>query len=320
MNCNWSCNYCYGDYPSHGTEKNLTTEQMLKLIDDLAEMGCVYAITHGGEALLRKDIGYVIDYMKLKGLYVSFITNGQLFPAKIEELRNVDNLTISLDGRKENNDRNRGAGTYDMALAAIRLAVKEGFKVKISSTITRHSAADIGYMAELGKELKVPVTFSILYRTDSSKEDPLSLPPNEIRKALGEIIALKRQGYPLFTSYGNLEYALRWPYEKFNKLYLLENQVPGDFKKLNCSYGRFGFHIEGDGRVMPCTPQASNGFEGKDVREVGTRAAFAHASATNKCVACPFLTQNDYNLLMDLNPREIAYLAVEQLRELTRWF
>ena len=34
---------------------------------------------HGGESLLRKDIGDVINYM-LRGFYISFNTNGAFFP------------------------------------------------------------------------------------------------------------------------------------------------------------------------------------------------------------------------------------------------
>lgn len=321
MNCNWKCVYCYGDYPSYGTEKNLSTEEMLRMVDDLVRMGCVYAIVHGGESLLRKDIGYLIDYMKLTGLYVGFITNGQLFPRRIEELRNVDSLTISLDGRRENNDKNRGPGTYDMAMTAIKLALKEGFKLRVSATLTRHTMGDVEYLAALGKEMKFPVFFSLLYRTDlSAKDDPVSLSAEEIRKTLTTIMQLKRRGYPIFTSYQNLEYALRWPYERFNKLYLFEDQVPKDFKKLTCHYSKLKFHIEGDGTVTPCTIMSSNNFSGKNVRDVGVREAVGHVRDTNTCVACPHLSQNDWNLLMDLQPRHVAFLIKEQIKELTRWF
>lgn len=320
-NCNWNCVYCYGDYPTKGTEKNLSTEDLIKLIDDLAEMGCCYMLVHGGEALLRKDIGYIIDYIKTKGIYVCLVTNGQIFPKRIDELRNIDNLTISLDGRPENNDKNRGLGSYDYAIAAIRLALKERFKVRVSCTLTKHSKNDIPYMAELAKEVGFPVSFSILFRTDFTKsDDPLALTGDEIRQCLRTIKNLKHQGYPLFTSNANLDYALRWPYERFNKLFLSREQVPKDFKPLACYNSKLMFHAEGDGRMMPCTILSSNQFDGKDVRVVGTREAIRHVQDTNKCVACPHLSQNEWNLLMGMSPRVIAINAYEQLKELTRWY
>lgn len=320
-NCNWNCVYCYGDYPTKGTEKNLSTEQLTHLIDELAEMGCCYMLVHGGEALLRKDIGYIVDYIKTKGIYVCLVTNGQLFPRRVDELRNVDNLTISLDGRAENNDRNRGEGAYDFAMTAIKLALKERFKVRVSCTLSKHNKDDIPYLAELSKEIGVPVSFSILFRTDfSAPDDPLALTADEIKHCLNTIGELKRAGYPLFTSKPNLDYALNWPYERFNKLFLFKEEVPADFKPLKCYYGQLKFHVEGDGRVMPCTILSSNQFDGKDVREVGAREAIRHVRETNRCVACPHLSQNEWNLLMGMSPKVIATNALQQVKELTRWY
>ena len=320
-NCNWNCSYCYGDYPNKGTEQNLSTDQLIKLIDELSEMGCRYMIVHGGEALLRKDIGYIIDYIKVKRIYVCLVTNGQLFPRRIEELRNIDNLTISLDGRRENNDLNRGIGTYDHAITAIKLGLNEGFKVRVQCTLTLNNKGDIEYMAELAKELKVPVSFSILFKTDFTKhDDPLALSADEIRQCLQKIRKLKQKGYPLFTSEANLSYALRWPYERFNKLYLMKEEVPKDFKPIKCHYGQLKFHLEGDGRIMPCTIMSSNSFDGKNVKDSGARAAIKHVQDTNNCVACPHLTQNEWNLLMDMAPKTIGTNALEQLKELTRFY
>lgn len=321
VNCNWSCSYCYGDYPAQGAEKNLSTEELERVIDELVDLGCVYAVVHGGEALLRKDLGRLVAHMKARGLYVALVTNGELFPRRLEDLRAVDSLTVSLDGREENNDKNRGPGAFRHALNAVKLASAEGFKVRVSCTVTRHNKGDLAYLAGLAKELKFPVMFSVLFRTDFSKaDDGLALSAAEIRAALAEIKELKRRGFPLFTSDRNLDYALSWPYERFNKLYMKRDQVPAGFRKLDCHYGRFKFHVEGDGRIMPCTPQASNGFSGLNAKDVGVRAALDHASKTNDCVACPFLTQNDWNLLMGADPRDLSRLAVEQFKELTRLF
>ena len=320
-NCNWNCSYCYGEYPSKGTEDNLSTEELMTVIDDLAAAGCVYMIVHGGEALLRKDIGFLVDYIKTKGIYVGFVTNGQLFPKRIDDIRNIDSVTFSLDGREESNDKNRGVGTYDYTMTAIKLALKEGFKVRIQCTLTRHNKDEISHIAKLAKEVGFPVSFSILFRTSFTKpDDPLELSGDEIRKCLNTIRDLKKDGYPLFTSEINLTAASLWPYEKFNKLFLTKEEVPKDFKPVPCFYTKLKFHFEGDGRITPCTVLSSNQFGGKNVREVGVREAIRHVQEANKCVACPHLTQNEWNLLMGMSPRVVAINAWEQVKELTRWY
>jgi MoaA/NifB/PqqE/SkfB family radical SAM enzyme len=256
-------------------------------------------LVHGGEALLRKDIGYIIDYIKTKGIYVCLVTNGQLFPRRIEELRNVDNITVSLDGSPRNNDLNRGEGTHNYALTAIKLALAEGFKVRVSCTLSQNNKDDIHYLAELAKSLGVPVSFSILFKTDFTKpdEDFLALNPDEIRHCIRTIKQLKHKGFPLFTSNLNLDYALSWPYERFNKLFLMKDQVPSNFKHMRCHYGTLKFHLEGDGRVMPCTILSANSFESKSVLKVSTREALQHVHETNKCVALQFRLSHGIRIL-----------------------
>ena len=113
--CNLNCNYCFGDYGNR-RDTDYTTEELVKIIDDLYDLGTRYMIVHGGETLLRKDIGYIVNYIKNKGIYVGFITNGILLQKKIDEIRNVDSLCISLDGRMEGNDLNRGKGAFEALL------------------------------------------------------------------------------------------------------------------------------------------------------------------------------------------------------------
>jgi len=99
--CNWNCTYCFGDYPNR-KETDYTTDEIKYLIDKLYDMGTRYLNMHGGETLLRNDIGELVNYTKQKGMYCCIITNGSLLPQKIEEVRQADNIVISLDGRKEN--------------------------------------------------------------------------------------------------------------------------------------------------------------------------------------------------------------------------
>jgi MoaA/NifB/PqqE/SkfB family radical SAM enzyme len=122
--CDFNCSYCFGSYHQRRT-KDYTTDELKQLIDKLYDMGTRYLNFHGGEALLRRDIGEIIDYVKQKGMYCCLITNGSLLHKKLDQVRIVDNLTISFDGAKENNDLNRGEGTYDKALSAIKLAIQE---------------------------------------------------------------------------------------------------------------------------------------------------------------------------------------------------
>ncbi|MDP2923278.1 MAG: radical SAM protein, partial [Candidatus Omnitrophota bacterium] len=104
--CNLKCTYCYGNYGQRDKYENYSTRYLLKIIDELKELGTRLLTLHGGESLLRRDIGEVINYAKLRGFYISLNTNGYLIPNKIKELICIDNIILSLDGREENNDKN----------------------------------------------------------------------------------------------------------------------------------------------------------------------------------------------------------------------
>ncbi|MDO9028532.1 MAG: radical SAM protein, partial [Candidatus Roizmanbacteria bacterium] len=120
--CNFKCDYCYGNYGNRKGIPDFSTKQLLKIIDELKGMGTRILTLHGGESLLRKDFGEILNYAKLKGFYVGFNSNGALVPKRVNELKSLDLLCISMDGREENNDKHRGKGSFNKALTALDVA------------------------------------------------------------------------------------------------------------------------------------------------------------------------------------------------------
>ena len=310
--CNLNCNYCFGDYGNR-RDTDYTTEELVKIIDDLYDLGTRYMIVHGGETLLRKDIGYIVNYIKNKGIYVGFITNGILLQKKIDEIRNVDSLCISLDGRMEGNDLNRGKGAFEAAFNAIKLASKEKFRLRVSATLTHNTMNDIEYLAKLAKEYKFQLYFSILYKPLKRALD-MAMSESEIRKALKDIAYYKKQGYPIFTSYQCLEYSMSWPFDYNEKHHASAKELPNGFKKIDCYYGRSKFIVEANGFVYPCFP-LNEEFKALNLKEVGVAKAIEHVRKTITCVACPHLSNTDYNLLLGISARQMLYLVGMQLKE-----
>ncbi len=313
--CNFNCKYCFGNYARKQTP-DYTTGELKGLIDELYKMGTRYLNIHGGETLLRDDIGEIVDHIKSKGIYCCLITNGSLLRQKINAIRNVDNLTISIDGRRENNDRNRGIGTFDMAVAAIKLALREKIPLRVSATITRHTMNDVEYLADFARELGFSLYFSILFKPLPQAKD-MEMSSQEIREAAGKIKELKSKGYPIFTSYKVLKYAMDWPLDHNKHHYLAKselNKLPKDFKKIKCYYGKNKFTIEPDGNVYPCFLLIES-FKALNWKEVGIRKAIEHVRNTNDCLTCPAFSQNDHNLLMDLDIKHIFFIIADQIRE-----
>ncbi len=318
--CNFTCKYCFGNYHSK-ISKDYTLEEMKHLIDELFEMGTRYLNIHGGETLLRNDIGEIVDYIKGKGIYCCLITNGSLLKHKINEVRNVDNITISLDGRKENNDMNRGSGAFNAAYEAIQIAKQYKLPLRISATLTKATMNDIEYMSEMARKYNFALYYSILFKPLPDAKE-LQMTDREIREALLKIKECKRQGYPIFTSNSVLDYAIRWPFDHNEKHYIWKseheglNKIPKN-EYINCHYGQSKFIFESDGYVYPCFLIMGTGkFEPLNWKVVGVRKAIEHVRKTNLCVACPALSQNDWNLLLGL--KNIPYIIQKQLLEVIK--
>ena len=320
--CNFDCNYCFGDYPNR-KDTDYTTEELKQLIDELYNLGTRYLNIHGGETLLRSDIGEIVDYIKGKGMYCCLITNGSLLEQKLDQIRNIDNITISLDGMRENNDINRGEGTYEIAVNAIKLAKKEDLPLRISATITKASINDIGYLAKFAQEVNCTVHFSILYKP-LEKALHLQMTNEEVKQALQEIVKYKKMGYPIFTSDRNIEYSMGWPLDHNEYHYVQKkdmDKLPPDFKPIKCYYSKNKFIIEGDGSIYPCPLfNEPEKFDALNWKEVGVKKAIEHVQKTNTCITCPCLTQNDHNLLFSLDPKQIMHVILDQVAEPFRKF
>lgn len=75
--CNFRCKHCYVPQ-AYRRRRELSTGEVFRVIDRLAEAGCFYLGLTGGEPLMRWDIFTILAYAKSKGLQVMLNTNGSL--------------------------------------------------------------------------------------------------------------------------------------------------------------------------------------------------------------------------------------------------
>ncbi|PYX29860.1 MAG: radical SAM protein [Acidobacteria bacterium] len=95
--CNLSCTYCneYDDF-----SKPVPTEQMLRRVDKLGELGTSVVTISGGEPLLHPDLDDIIHRMVKRRIVSGLITNGYLLTAdRIQKLNRagLEWLQISID-------------------------------------------------------------------------------------------------------------------------------------------------------------------------------------------------------------------------------
>ena len=92
--CNYRCKGCnvWQDQDAH----ELTTEQIKRGLDILKKLDVVDIVFSGGNPLLRDDIDEILRYAS-RSFVTTVYDNGSMAVKKIEALRHVDFVAISLD-------------------------------------------------------------------------------------------------------------------------------------------------------------------------------------------------------------------------------
>ncbi|MBW2029602.1 MAG: 12,18-didecarboxysiroheme deacetylase [Deltaproteobacteria bacterium] len=158
--CNLRCVHCYAHAVARSQEEELTREQAISLVDDLAEFEVPVILFSGGEPLLREDLPELASYAVKKGMRAVISTNGTLISRGVaEELKNVglSYVGVSLDGMEATNDRFRGKqGAFSRAMEGIRNCQEAGLKVGLRFTINRSNFREVPLIFDLLEEYEIP--------------------------------------------------------------------------------------------------------------------------------------------------------------------
>ena len=151
--CNLACAGCGKiDYPDDILNQRLSFDECMQAID---ECGAPAVSIAGGEPLLHREMPEIVKGFIARNKFVILCTNALLLTKKIDDYKPHPNFTwsIHLDGDKGMHDKSVCLdGTYDKAVAAIKLAKSKGFRTQINCTL--FSDADPARTAAFFDEMK----------------------------------------------------------------------------------------------------------------------------------------------------------------------
>jgi radical SAM protein with 4Fe4S-binding SPASM domain len=193
--CPLACAHCYNNLPVGDREaraRELTTDELRRVIDELADAGALWLLFTGGEIFARADFLEIYKHAKSRGFLITLFTNGtQITPAIADTLVEWPpfSIEITLYGRtRETYERlTRVEGSFDRCMRGIRLLKERGLPVTLKTvavTINRHEIADMQRFAQ--EELGVGFKFDgmINARIDCSHS------PLEVRLTPSELVQL----------------------------------------------------------------------------------------------------------------------------------
>ncbi len=216
--CNMRCGYCFaGEGEYHGERAIMSYDTGRRALDWLIEnSGTRHNLEvdfFGGEPLLDLDVvKQLVAYGRSrekecgKNFRFTLTTNGLLLDDDTIEFlnREMGNVVISLDGRKDVNDNMRkmpdGGGTYDAILPAFKkLAASRGQRdYYVRGTYTHYNtdfASDVIHMADLGfKELSIEPVVAPPDAPYALKESDIPKLLSEYERLACEMLERKREG------------------------------------------------------------------------------------------------------------------------------
>ena len=192
--CNLKCVHCYARSEDISYDNELTHEQSLAMIDDLADFGVPVLLFSGGEPLVHPRLVEYAQYAVSRGMRAVISTNGTLITReKAKQLKAIglSYVGISLDGLEATHDAFRGVkGSYQKVMQAIENCQHAGIKVGLRFTINKKNVADVPGIFDLLEEKNIPRAcfYHLVYSgrgSDIAKED---LSHEETRQVLDLIM------------------------------------------------------------------------------------------------------------------------------------
>ena len=280
--CNLSCTHCYNrSGPGRETAGELTTEEAMHVIDDLADMGVPLILFSGGEPLMREDIWELACHARSRGLKMALSTNGTLITLDIaRKIKGcgIEYAGISLDGATaETHDRFRNSpGAFKQTLSAFAACKEAGLRCGVRVTLTKENCRELGALVDISLALGAS-RFCLYWLVPTGRGidsySRLQLDRNEVTDALSLLYQKAKQTDPASMEFLTVDA----PQDCIHLLAYMETDKSADLDdarrllaSLNggCSAGTRVANIDARGNVYPCQFARSPEFLVGNIRDM----------------------------------------------------
>jgi radical SAM protein with 4Fe4S-binding SPASM domain len=285
--CNNQCIHCYnnlsvGDQNARGAE--LTLGEYRRILDEIADAGCLWLLLTGGEIFIRKDFLDIYTYARQKGFLITLFTNGTLISPEIAyRLAQLPpfSIEITIYGHTKETYESitKIAGSYERCLNGIKLLMDHKLPLKLKTmAISRnqHEIQDMKQFVEEDLGLEFKFDPMVNPRLDFSQS------PLDVRLTPAEVVELDLR-YPDRSS--------EWKHfaDQFTHP-AIENSNPTNLYV--CGAGNQSFAIDACGKLRLCVLSSTDSFdlkkgsfkEGWETYLLSERQK--KASRTTKCTSC----------------------------------
>jgi radical SAM protein with 4Fe4S-binding SPASM domain len=291
--CNLKCVHCYLGPQEEQRERRgeeLDTEAMLRLVDEIADAGCLYLLITGGDPMVRADFADIYAHARKRGMVVTVFCDGVLVDDRITETfrryppRRVE---VSLYGatRETYEAITRIEGSYDKCLRGIQQLLDAGAHLQLKTVLMKPNEQEVDEMRQMAADwgVRFRIDAAIFPCLSSGSHEPLDL------RVSPQVAVDEELQDPEMREAWLDYYERRKGVEPIETLY-------------RCGAGMTGFYLSPFGELSPClmTTNYSYDLKGssfrerweKDVPELRERRAPADYACNSceirgLCSACP---------------------------------
>lgn len=243
--CNQRCVHCFNPGASRRRDERpsreddgLTTRELCRVLEDLAEMGTFTVTFSGGEPTLRPDLLEVLTQAKSLGLSFNLFTNGLLDETLLHRICDLWPRTIGVSLYSPVpaiHDGTTGVtGSFDRALRSLQLIAKSGIRATMKCPLMQHTVHGYKPLLELCNDINALPQFDFQI-TAAIDGDDRSI-AHQILDGTVLRMLMSDPHMPMHVSPSQAEYGRQ------------KRPVDGPV----CGAGRYTMSIAPDGTVYPC--------------------------------------------------------------------
>ncbi|TDI45207.1 MAG: radical SAM protein [Acidobacteria bacterium] len=236
LRCNLRCLHCYrdGEWPSG----IMDTDELKRVLDQVAEAGTIWMLFTGGEIFLRRDFFEIYEHARSLGLIVTLFTNATMVTETIADRLSEQvpySIEVSLYGySRETYEKVTGIeGSRDTCYRGVERLLERGLPVSLKTIVMRTNQHEVEDMARYAQSHGVPFKYSTMINPNFDG----SLTPCNVRLNPEEAVAV--------------DFALESRLEEYREYFELRKDMTSS-RVFSCGAGSRTFHIDPYGNMKMC--------------------------------------------------------------------
>lgn len=277
LKCNLACSHC-GSRAGQSRTKELSTEEALDLVQQMADVGIKEVTLIGGEAFMRPDWLEIAAAINQAGMLCSMTTGGfgvSLETAQRMKAAGIATVSVSVDGLEATHDRLRGKkGSWQHAFKTMAHLQQVGIAFGCNTQINRLSAPEFPCIYEHIRDAgarawQIQLTVPMGNAADHAER---LLQPYELLDVYPMLARVARraaaEGMVRLQPGNNIGY-----YGPYERLLRGGGNEWGFWQ--GCAAGLSTLGIEADGAIKGCPSLPTTAYTGGNIRDRSLREIVA---------------------------------------------